>query len=53
MSNDLFLNTSGYEEQYFMYDLENNIAFYKQNNPIFIHVNGPDKSFINNFIFSA
>jgi len=48
--NDIFLNTSGYEDKYFMFDIENNIAFYKHMNPIFVHVNGPDKSFIEKLV---
>ena len=45
--NFLFLNTSGYQESFFTYDIENNVAYYKASNPQFVHVNGPDKSFIN------
>jgi hypothetical protein len=44
--NSLFLNTSGYQQQFFAYDTEDNVAYYKASNPIFVHVNGPDKSFI-------
>jgi Family of unknown function (DUF6492) len=49
-NNEIFLNTSGYDEKYFMFDIENNISFYKHMNPIFVHVNGPDKSFANDLV---
>lgn len=48
--NKLFLNTSGFDETLFVYDVENSLAFYKTANPLFVHVNGPDKSFINKLI---
>jgi hypothetical protein len=44
--NTMFLNTSGFHRHFFMFDIENSIAIYKNNNPLFVHVNGPDKSFI-------
>lgn len=50
--NSLFLNTSGFNENLFIFDIENNIAFYKSYNPLFVHVNGPDKIFINELIRS-
>jgi hypothetical protein len=50
--NSLFLNTSGFNENLFVFDIKNNIAFYKSYNPLFVHVNGPDKSFINKLILS-
>jgi len=48
--NRLFLNTSGFVENFFMFDLESIIAFYKYSNPMFVHVNGPEKSFINTLV---
>lgn len=48
--NRLFLNTSGYESELFMYDREGAVAFYKYANPQFVHVNGPDKSFVNELV---
>ena len=44
--NTIFLNTSGFHRHFFMFDIENSIAIYKNNNPLFVHVNGPDKTFI-------
>ena len=49
-NNTLFLNTSGFNEKLFIFDIENNITFYKCKNPLFIHVNGPEKSFINKLV---
>jgi hypothetical protein len=48
--NKLFLNTSGFESEVFMYDRSSAVAFYKYANPQFVHVNGPDKSFINELV---
>lgn len=48
--NKLFLNTSGYKEKMFMFDLESSTAYYKSASPQFVHVNGPDKSFINELL---
>lgn len=45
--NSLFLNTSGFNEKMFSYDIESSTAYYKTANPQFVHVNGPDKSLIN------
>ena len=44
--NKIFLNTSGFIENLFLFDIEENIALYKSSNPMFVHVNGPEKSFI-------
>jgi len=48
--NALFLNTSGFNETNFIFDINYNVAFYKCKNPLFIHVNGPEKSFINDLV---
>lgn len=48
--NSLFLNTSNYDEKFFIFDIESSLAFYKHTNPLFVHVNGPDKSFINKLV---
>ena len=48
--NHLFLNTSGFIKSFFLFDIKNSIAVYKDKNPIFVHVNGPDKSFIHDLI---
>jgi hypothetical protein len=45
--NKLFLNTSGFNESLFIFDIDTNMALYKSANPLFVHVNGPEKSFIN------
>jgi hypothetical protein len=42
-TNQLFLNTVDMNEQFFILDKENYIALYKHANPIFVHVNGPNK----------
>jgi hypothetical protein len=48
--NKLFLNTSKYDEKYFTFDIGSSLALYKTSNPMFVHVNGPDKSFINKLV---
>jgi hypothetical protein len=45
-TNKLFLNTSKFSKEMFLYDLEVGVAIYKHTSPIFVHVNGPDKTFI-------
>jgi len=45
--NKIFLNTSGFKENLFLFDIDTSIAYYKSANPMFVHVNGPEKSFIN------
>ena len=42
--NKLFLNTSGFDKNYFMCDVDASVAYYKLANPLFVHVNGPDKT---------
>ena len=42
--NKLFLNTSGFDNKYFMCDIDASIAYYKLANPQFVHINGPDKT---------
>ena len=42
--NKLFLNTSGFDKNYFMCDIDASIAYYKLANPQFVHINGPDKT---------
>jgi len=49
-TNRIFLNTSGYNPNRFMFDYGAPMAMYKSSDPIFVHVNGPDKSFINTLI---
>jgi hypothetical protein len=46
--NDLFLNMNDIDMKQFSFD--GNTVFYKKKNPLFIHVNGPDKTMINDFI---
>ena len=45
--NKLFLNTEDMDWNRLSW--KNNVATYKQNNPMFVHVNGPDKTKINYF----
>ena len=42
--NKLFLNTSGFDKKYFMCDIDASVAYYKLANPLFVHINGPDKT---------
>jgi hypothetical protein len=44
------LNTSKYDEKYFTFDIGSSLALYKASNPMFVHVNGPDKSFIKKLV---
>ena len=44
--NKLFLNTSKFNQEMFIYDREAGMAIYKHASPLFVHVNGPDKTFI-------
>lgn len=46
--NKLFLNTSNMKENLFMFDED--VAYYKGANPLFVHVNGPEKSFIKELV---
>jgi hypothetical protein len=45
--NKMFLNTSGFNENLFIYNIDSQMAMYKAKSPLFVHVNGPEKSFIN------
>ena len=45
--NKLFLNTEGVKLEEII--LKDDVASYKNSNPQFIHINGPDKTQINNF----
>ena len=47
-NNDLFLNMHDINMEQFSF--ENDTVFYKNRNPLFIHVNGPDKSMIYDFL---
>ena len=47
-NNDLFLNMHDIEMQDFSF--ENKTVLYKNRNPLFIHVNGPDKTMIYDFL---
>lgn len=47
-NNDLFLNTADINIHDISWDTKN--AYYKGNNPLFIHINGPDKRDIQKFI---
>ena len=49
-TNTLFLNTSGYSANWFMYDYSAGLALYKAASPIFVHVNGPDKTFVKQLV---
>jgi len=49
-NNALFLNTAGFDDTKFLWDAEENLAYYKEKTPIFVHVNGPDKSPIRSFL---
>ena len=49
-NNKLFLNTAGFDDTTFFWDHQTSIAYYKGKNPIFVHVNGPDKSAIRMFL---
>ena len=42
--NKLFLNTSGFDKKFFMCDIDASVAYYKLANPLFVHINGPDKT---------
>ena len=46
--NEIFLNTYGLDIKEINWN--GNTAIYKGRNPLFIHVNGPDKTELNNFI---
>jgi hypothetical protein len=48
--NLLFLNTVGIDETKFSWNPEENRAYYKGKNPLFVHVNGPDKSSMRRFL---
>lgn len=48
--NKVFLNTAGMEENEFTYQKEENRATYKKRTPLFVHVNGPDKRMIEDFL---
>uniref|UniRef100_A0A6C0D2A4 PLOD1-3-like GT domain-containing protein n=1 Tax=viral metagenome TaxID=1070528 RepID=A0A6C0D2A4_9ZZZZ len=47
--NKLFLNTVDIDMRFF-YQLKQNMVTYKNRNPLFVHVNGPDKRMILNFL---
>jgi hypothetical protein len=49
-NNALFLNTAGFDDTKFLWDAEENLAYYKEKTPIFVHVNAPDKSPIRSFL---
>jgi len=51
--NRLFLNTVSFDISKFEIDREKNRVLYKKRNPIFIHVNGPDKTMIRMFLPSV
>jgi hypothetical protein len=46
--NLLFLNTHGIESRFFNY--KSGVVFYKSANPMFFHVNGPDKQILDKYI---
>jgi hypothetical protein len=48
--NDLFLNTVDMDERLFFLDNEEYISIYRSANPIFVHVNGPDKRSLNKYL---
>jgi hypothetical protein len=50
-NNELFLNTVGIDMNYFMWDNEEQSAIYKDKMPLFIHINGPDKSLLDKLLF--
>jgi hypothetical protein len=47
--NRLFLNTVDMDERFFFFDKEEQIAIYRTETPMFVHVNGPDKTSLANF----
>lgn len=49
-NNSIFLNTVDIEMRYFVWDQSESIALYKDTNPLFVHVNGPDKSMVNELL---
>jgi len=49
--NQLFLNTVDMKTLFFHMDRNNEIAIYKSANPLFIHVNGPNKKELNNYLY--
>uniref|UniRef100_A0A6C0JFB6 PLOD1-3-like GT domain-containing protein n=1 Tax=viral metagenome TaxID=1070528 RepID=A0A6C0JFB6_9ZZZZ len=48
--NRLFLNTVDMDERFFLFDKEEKIAMYRAETPMFVHVNGPDKKSLNNYL---
>jgi len=48
--NRLFLNTVDMEERFFLFDKEEQIAMYRSETPMFVHVNGPDKKSLNDYV---
>jgi hypothetical protein len=48
--NYIFLNTVDMDMDSFTYDSKTNVAYYKWRNPQFVHVNGPVKKMIEDFL---
>jgi hypothetical protein len=48
--NELFLNTVDMDERFFVLDKEDYIVIYRSANPFFVHVNGPDKRILNEYL---
>jgi hypothetical protein len=48
--NKLFLNTVDMDERFFYLDKTENIAIYRGADPLFVHVNGPDKTSIKQYL---
>jgi hypothetical protein len=48
--NKLFLNTVDMDERFFHLDKTENIAIYRGADPLFVHVNGPDKKSIKQYL---
>jgi hypothetical protein len=49
-SNRIFLNTVDMDDLYFYIDKQESIAVYRGADPLFVHVNGPDKTPLNQYI---
>jgi hypothetical protein len=48
--NSLFLNTVDMDERFFHIDTNDSVAVYRGADPLFVHVNGPDKKPIDKYI---
>jgi len=48
-NNRIFLNTVNMDDRFFYLDKEDYICIYRSSNPMFVHVNGPDKTPLNSY----